>query len=147
MSYVISIERRTSTAPLTSLDINRVVDADESFTRHSEALVEWRDPSTSKGFCLNIEEDSLWTDAVHGDEDMVFLTKLQELAVALGADVVGEEGELLTDTTVPADTEVQSVLSAIAGFGLVAITLPVLALMFVIRLPWIVWKILRSTKS
>ena len=146
MSYVITIERISSEAPLTRDDINAVLDSDEAITRREAGTAAWQSPGSDESVHLNIEESSLWTDSYPASQIDTVLPKLRELALALSAEVIGEEGEVLTSPEELPPPASPGVLSMAFGLIIMLVALPFMAIMFVVRVPYILWQVFRATR-
>ena len=154
MSYVITVQRDPDGAPLTRSDINAVLDSDETIGRKDERTAEWTRPGCDEPVYFNIEETSLWTDGYQHFELDALLAKLQELARSLDAEVIGEEGEVLTaaESEAPAGGEQAQSAScrgrpaAITGVALSVVAFPFVVILFVIRIPYLLWQIFRATR-
>ncbi len=146
MSYVISIQRGSGGTPLTRSEINAALDADQTIERKDEGIAEWVRPDSTERLYFNIEDSSLWTDDFSASEIDTLLPKLRELALALEAEVVGEEGEVLTsseESTAPAGA---GGFSMLIGLVLTLVVLPFIAAVFVIRLPYLLWQVFRAAR-
>jgi hypothetical protein len=143
MSYVITVRRSSNKHPLSEEDIRDCVESDNSLTLLDSGTIEWRSPDTKEKFLLNIEETNIWTDHTRGVSADELLAKLQGIAATLNADVYGEEGELLSSDS---NYYKADAASSLLGVTLTILALPFLALLFVIRLPLLLWQIARSVK-
>lgn len=146
MSYVIEIKRADEKPSLTVEDIERLLGADRSLIKVDEKLIEWSQPQRVTPLHINVEADRLWTDSIREEFQEIFLTKLREIARCLDARVYGEEGEDLTDEFEENLGGFRNGFAAIMGFLLFAVMIPVVAITFVIRFPWALWKISRTLR-
>ena len=106
MSYVVSI-RRSEDSPITRDELRATVRDDPTFREATTVSgmilepsvldLEWRLGESDRpiGFCLCAGEVTVTTPSNEA------LRKMQELARALGARIIGEEGEDLTSVQVP----------------------------------------------
>lgn len=143
MSYVIEIKRAADKPSLTGDDIERLLGADRSLVKVDERLIEWSQPQRVTPLHINVETDRLWTDSIREEIQDVFLTKLREIARYLDARVYGEEGEDLTDELDEDLGGFRNGFAAVMGFVVFAVMIPVVAITFVFRLPWALWRISR----
>lgn len=146
MSYVLEIRRTEDQPSLTPDDFERLVENDSSLTLTDERLIVWKQSEDLKPLNLNVESDCLWTDGIGGSAEATHLAKLREIARFLDAKVFGEEGEDLTEDFPSDPDHRRHGVSAVVGLVLFVLTIPVLALVFVVRLPWVIWKTSRALK-
>ena len=143
MSYVLTIRRAEGEVPLDRHDIDRLLAYDDSLSLESDEVIVWRHPDSGEAFHINLEASSLWTDSSHGVAGDVFLPKLRDIATTLDARILGEEGEDLSEAEVSESSGGVQVLHGMLGALIFVLSLPVLALVIVIRIPSILWKIYR----
>ncbi len=146
MSYVIEIKRAADKPSLTGDDIERLLGADRSLVKVDERLIEWSQPQRVTPLHINVETDRLWTDSIREEIQEVFLIKLREIARYLDARVYGEEGEDLTDELDEDLGGFRNGFAAVMGFVVFAVMIPVVAITFVFRLPWALWRISRTLR-
>lgn len=146
MSYVVEVRRQAQEPGLTPGDIERLLEADRSLVKINDNLIEWSQPEKMKPLYINVEVDRLWTDSIGDETQEIFLNKLREMAGYLDARVYGEEGEDLTDEHLEDRIPSKNGFAAIMGFIFFALTIPFFALAFVLRLPWALWKISRTSR-
>ena len=146
VSYVIEIKRADEKPSLTSKDIERLLGADRSLVKVGEKLIEWSQPQRVTPLHINVEADRLWTDSIREEFQETFLTKLREIARYLDARVYGEEGEDLTEKLAEDLGGFRNGFAAIMGFIVFAVMIPVVAITFVLRLPWALWRISRTLR-
>lgn len=140
MSYVITIQRKND--PLGAGEIERAVASDAEFVAVGTGCWRWTAAPAGSELFLDSGEDNLWTDGGRGSTAPVSLDKLRSLARALNAHMIGEEGEDLTECQ-PVMTQSSKspgpLLTALITVALV----PLIALAAIIRLPLILWHIVR----
>ena len=146
MSYVVEVRRPADRSSLTRDDFERLVESDSSLTLTDERLIVWNGPENLDPLNVNVESDRLWTDSIGGRAQTNYLEKLREIARFLDAKVFGEEGEDLTEEFPSDPDHPRHGVSAFVGLVLFIVTIPVLALLFVVRLPWMIWKTSRALK-
>jgi hypothetical protein len=141
MSYVITIERLLG-PPLTQEEMLQALSSDPDFALVESASWRWHGSPAGTELFINISENNLWTDGGRGWTTEDAIAKLQQLAVRLNSRVVGEEGEDLTEASVPA----KGGSAAAAGVGvlLTLLLLPFVLLFAIVRLPWFLWKVTKS---
>ena len=101
----------------------------------------WRRSPAGADLFINMSGSTLLTDGSRAWTAEAAISKLQEIAAQLGADLIGEEGEILTD--VPAPAEGGGLSAAAAGALIAILALPFILLLALVRLPWLLWKIWR----
>lgn len=143
MSYVISIKRPPGKPPLTLRDFEELMREDASLSRNEGGQIVWFDSKTQKELCIKTENDHLWTDGIRGNHIDHALGKLRGIANRLDARVFGEEGEDITEVDATGPVSAKQTL---AGLFIFIVSLPFLVLLFLIRLPWMFWKIKRKLK-
>ena len=143
MSYVLTIRRAEGEVPLDRHDIDRLLTDDDSLSLESDEVIVWRHADSGETFHLNLEASSLWTDNTHGLAADAFLSKLRDVATTLDARVLGEEGEDLSETEASESRSSVKILHGMLGALIFILSLPILALVIVIRVPSILWKIYR----
>ncbi|MDX1527924.1 MAG: hypothetical protein R3337_04805 [Gammaproteobacteria bacterium] len=146
MSYVVEIKRVAEKPSLAMKDIERLLGADRSLVKADETVIEWSQPHRITPLHIYVEHDRLWTDSIREEIQDVFLTKLREIARYLDARVYGEEGEDLTDEVEEDLGSFRNGFAAVMGFVVFAVMIPVIAITFVFRLPWALWRISRTLK-
>ena len=143
MSYVIEIKRAADKPLLTGDDIERLLGADRSLVKVDEKTIEWSQSHRVTPLHIYVEADRLWTDSIRDAMQDEFLTKLREIARYLDARLYGEEGEDLTDEFDEDLSGFRNGFAAAMGLIVFAVMIPVVAVTFVFRLPWALWKISR----
>lgn len=146
MSYVFEIRRPGDQPSLTPNDFRRLVESDSSLTLTDGRLIIWNGSDNLDPLNVNVESDRLWTDSISSSAEPVHLAKLRDIAKFLDARVFGEEGENLTEEFPSDPDHPRHGLSAFVGLVLFVLTIPVLGLVFVVRLPWMIWKTSRALK-
>lgn len=146
MSYVVEVRRPGDQPSLTPDDFQRLIESDSSLTLTDGRLIIWNGPEDFDPLNVNVESDRLWTDSIGGSAQATYLKKLREIAKFLDANVFGEEGEDLSDEFPSDPDDPRHGISALVGLALFILTIPVLALFFVVRLPWMIWKTSRVLK-
>lgn len=146
MSYVVEVRRPGGQPSLTPDDFERLVANDSSLTLADGRLIVWNGSENLDPLDVNVEPDRLWTDRIGGGAQATYLGKLREIARFLDAKVFGEEGEDLTEDFLVDPDHPRHGVSAFVGLVLFILTVPVLALVFVVRLPWVIWKSSRALK-
>ena len=146
MSYVITIQRSLKETPLTRSDINAVLDSDVTIQRKDAGTAEWTRSDSAECIHFNIEDSSLWTDSYHHSEVDTLLTKLHDLALILNAEVIGEEGEVLTSSEQSQSAPTSGGLAKVAGLAFTLVSSPFMVILFVIRVPYMLWQIFRATR-
>jgi hypothetical protein len=143
MNYAIAIKRPDGRPPLSAQNFDGLLAADPSLTRKDSGIV-WT--QESRELFLNVEADHFWTDVLSKriKKDISGLEKLRSIATHLDDSLFGEEGEELS--TEEEITDSPSALSAIGGMILSVITLPFVILLFVVRIPWILWTLKKRLK-
>lgn len=144
MSIVLTVRRSSVAPPLTRSEIEQVLSSSQSFS--GDEIGGWRlvgVPSANELF-LNVDEDEAWTDGGREWCSEPALAELRALAGLLNARVFGEEGEDITEAT-PTDDDLPTehvgkpaiVIAAI----LAVILAPFILLLAVLRLPWVLWRL------
>ena len=146
MSYVVEVRRPGNRPSLTLDDFRRLVESDASLTLTDDKLIVWNGSGNLDPLNVNIESDRLWTDSIGGSAQATYLRKLRDIARFLDANVFGEEGENLTEENLSDPNYPRHGVSAFIGLVLFVLTIPILALVFIARLPWVIWKTSRALK-
>ena len=146
MSYVVEVRRPGDRPSLTPDDFDRLVENDASLTLTEGRLIVWSGSESFDPLDVNVESDRLWTDSIGGGAQATKLEKLREIARFLDAKVIGEEGEDLTEDFPGDPDHPRHGVSAFVGLVFFVLTIPVLALLFIVRLPWLIWKTSRALK-
>jgi hypothetical protein len=143
MSYVVSIKRKDGSGPFTSPELQRAAELHPEFSLEGELLT-WTDPSSQHTLTMNVTPDEIWTDhpAVRSNEVIVVLCAL---AKTLGANVYDEEGQDLSEAAAGVEHPVSRTAAALGLAGTVVLA-PFILLMALVRLPWVLWKIMRASK-
>jgi hypothetical protein len=141
MSYVVTIKRPAEAFPLTVEEVTSVLSSDAAFSQTGEASWEWRGTNPRDSLTLTFHIDAVSTEG-RLPRSPEWLQALRRTAAALNARVHGEEGEEITE----AEPGRISWLSSAGGLLLAAVMMPVMLLVLVVRLPWLVWKLLRATR-
>lgn len=142
MSYVVTIKRAASKEPISAADIATLVQHDSSLSHDASGAIKWTDPSKGQVHYLGFADACLSCDSVGIDATgPATLDKLRSIAASLDAGVFGEEGEDLSspDPAVPPPSKSLVVFGILFSIAL----LPFVALVFLARLPLLVWQILR----
>ncbi|MAT38787.1 MAG: hypothetical protein CL946_04205 [Ectothiorhodospiraceae bacterium] len=115
MSYIVSIVREGS--PITVEEFHALTSGDERFTALDEerTAFEWRQPESKRADHFALSEGAI---DVTTPSDAA-LEKMQSMALELGARIIGEEGEDLTDLDMSANKKAGGCFSAAAVFGIV----------------------------
>ena len=125
MSYVVTIKRRL---PISPDDWARAVAADAtliSATAVAGPTARWPDPTTGFELILTREPDgSVWATPRNDAQ----LTKMTHLAAALGARLVGEQGEDLTPGAASSSSGAGCASTSAAFLALVVIAATVMVL-------------------
>jgi hypothetical protein len=140
VSYVITIQRRDH--PLSVGEIERAMSGDPEFVAVGTGCWQWAAAPTGAELFLNSGEDNLWTDGGRGWTAPVALDKLRSLAKALDARVLGEEGEELTENA-PATGQPTKPTGALLTLIITVALVPLIGLVAIIRLPLVLWRIVR----
>ena len=144
MSYVIYIRRGKGKPPLVKGEIADRFAQDASLTQVTETSWSWADPASGAGFTLTFRQEELSTEGRLNMDGEASITKLRELAQSLDAQVYGEEGENLTEAVVASKS--MGPWSVAGGIVVTVLFFPFVTLFLLVRLPWLVWKFLRTTK-
>lgn len=146
MSSVVEVKRAGNKPPLTTSDFEKLMKDDVSLVPLNGRLIVWDQSRAGKPLHLNIESDRLWTDALDRDSQAIHLNKLREIAKILDARVFGEEGEDFTEEDPDDPGRSRHPIASAVGFFVFALMVPMLAIMFVVRLPWMLWRVSRTLK-
>lgn len=141
MSYVVTIRRPAAASPLTVEEVKSVLALDAAFSQVGEAAWQWRGTNPGDSLTLTFDTGAVST-AGRLPRSPEWLQVLRRVAVALDARVHGEEGEELTETGLGR----AGWLPTAGGLLLAAIMMPVMLLVLVVRVPWLLWKLLKATK-
>ena len=145
MSYVVTIERPAGKSPLRPQDFARLVKNDESLSKTNEGVLIWTHPTIRQDFYLTIESNHLWADGVTRDKTDEFVEKLREIAGRLDARVYGEEGEDITESEL-GPMGAKEKWGGAVGILLVMVSMPFFLILFIVRLPWVMWRMWRAVK-
>jgi hypothetical protein len=140
MSYVITIQRTDHS--LSTDEIERAVSEDAEFVAVSTGCWRWAGAPDGSELFLNFGDNNLWTDGGRGWTEPAALEKLRLLAKGLNARVIGEEGEELTENE-PAASPPSSATGTFLTLVIMAALVPVIALVALIRLPLVLWRVVR----
>lgn len=146
MSQVITISRPMNKSPLTHEDITQLIESDDSLSYITDKGIQWKSPKSEQLFYINLEQDSLWSDNISLDITDAFLEKLQSISKTLNARIIGEEGDDLSDITLNECSEEKFGITGTLGCITSVASLPIFLILFIVRLPLLVWKVYRATK-
>jgi hypothetical protein len=144
MSYVVSIRREEGSGPFSSADLEEASKL-PGFSLDGEFLI-WTNPTSHHALTMNITPEEIWTDdpVVRSREVIIIL---RSLAMTLGAGIYGEEGEDLSEAAQAAAAAQPASRSAVAlGLAGTVFLAPFVVLLALVRLPWVLWKIMRASK-
>ncbi len=139
MSYVLSIR---ATQSIARSRIDDAIHANSAWAWNGNDQLLWGLPEAEASAYLNYENGELWTDSVPSNSAASdsFSEALQQLAVALDADLIGEEGESLLQE-VDGGSKALGLVAIILIVPLGILLLPVFAVFLLLRLPWLMWQI------
>lgn len=115
---------------------------DMEFVAVGTGCWQWSVAPAGAELFLNSGEDNLWTDGGRGWTTPVALDKLRSLAKALDARVLGEEGEELAESA-PATVQPTKPTGLLLTLIITVALVPLIALVAIIRLPLVLWRIVR----
>lgn len=144
MSYVISVRRPPGKPTLTANEIAQRLSVIGGFSRRSESSWAWTLPEGREGPTISFAAGELSIDGALGRDTEACVRTLRDLAESLEAVVYGEEGEELSGPTTP--TPAVSPWSLLGGLVLAVLLFPFMALLSIVRLPWLLWKLVRAVK-
>jgi hypothetical protein len=140
VSYVVTIQRSHNS--LSTSEMEQAVGADTEFVTVGNGCWRWVGVPGGSELFLNLGDDNLWTDGGRGWIEPIAIDKLRSLAKTLDARVVGEEGEELTENA-PVKGQPVSPTGTFLTLLITVALIPVIALVAIVRLPLVLWQIVR----
>lgn len=149
MSYVIEIRRAKGAVALTEADLARLLNDPQLGQVSSNAWL-WTSLTSSAQLTLTWHAGALSTDDINWVSTATSnantdecLNKLRAIARELNAQVLGEEGENLSEPNSDMQT---NGWAAVGALLMVLLMLPFMLLFLTVRLPWLVWKLISKPK-